>query len=124
MQCTNVVQLRAMLAEDPKQVVYYQVIPSVKQRNLPPHILFCQAGIGTSTDSAIKTFFGDLAAKLVDKALAISLGSHVQGISFPSRSTILKCLINTPAGYTFLMENCQCTAFGPFTLLLCPIRSP
>ena len=114
-----------MLAKDPeKQLVNYQVIPSVPQRNLPPYVLSRQTGIGTYTNDMFKMPIHEAAVKFTDKMFAHSLDDHVKGISFSSRLTISKCLTNTPAGYEYLMNNCQCTGLGPFTLLPCPIRSP
>ena len=60
--------------------------------------------------SAIET-----ATKLRDKMFAHSLSGRIKGPSF-FRPTISPCLTNIPAGYMFLMQNCQLTAFSSLSL--------
>lgn len=76
-----------LMKDDPeKQLVYYQVL-SFRRRTIfdpHPHVLF-QAGIGTYTNSVVKTPILETMAKFRDKMFARTLSEHVKGLSFPPR---------------------------------------
>ena len=111
-----------LMKDDPtKQLVYYQVI-SLSSPVQSVLIRFRQAGIGTYTNNVNKTAAIETMTKLRDKMFAHSLSDHIKGLSF-SCPTISPCLTNISEGYKFLMQTCQLTTLGSFSLLPYPIRS-